>query len=208
MRRLPLLFALLLLSVPASADGQAAPQSPWTQLSIEELLDTDVTTAARRPDSIRRAAAAVQVLTGEDLHRAGIRYLSEALRLADAFYVGRFDGRTWVVNTRGLNINGANKLQVMIDGRTEEIRYLILEAGDALQVQQGQFIVVPWMVVEPHFVADVPDQRFILDRSEFLDTWTELDQFEIQDAAGTILILAPKPTNAPPSEYLRARLVP
>jgi len=57
-------------------------------------------------------------LTREDLHRAGIRYLAEALRLADAFYVGRFDGRTWVVNTRGLNINGTNKLQVMIDGRT------------------------------------------------------------------------------------------
>jgi iron complex outermembrane receptor protein len=112
LRRSLLSIALVLL--PAAA----AAQSPWKQLSIEELLDTDVTTAARRPDSIRRAAAAVQVLTGEDLHRAGIRYLSEALRLADAFYVGRFDGRTWVVNTRGLNINGANKLQVMIDGRT------------------------------------------------------------------------------------------
>jgi iron complex outermembrane receptor protein len=114
---LSLFVALVLSSPPASAQTQTA-QSPWKQLSIEELLDIDVTTAARRPDSIRRAAAAVQVLTGEDLHRAGIRYLSEALRLADAFYVGRFDGRTWVVNTRGLNINGTNKLQVMIDGRT------------------------------------------------------------------------------------------
>ena len=111
---------LILASVEASAQSQvaAADQSPWKQLSIEELLDFDVTTAARRPDSIRRAAAPVQVLTREDLHRAGVRYLAEALRLADAFYVGRFDGRTWVVNTRGLNINGANKLQVMIDGRT------------------------------------------------------------------------------------------
>jgi iron complex outermembrane receptor protein len=109
-------LALILSSVEASGQSQrtAADQSPWKQLSIEELLDIDVTTAARRPDSIRRAAAPVQVLTGEDLHRAGIRYLSDALRLADAFYVGRFDGRTWVVNTRGLNINGANKLQVMI----------------------------------------------------------------------------------------------
>ncbi len=57
-------------------------------------------------------------------------------------------------------------------------------------------------------IDGVTDQRFILDRSEFLDAWTERDQFEIQDAAGTILILAPKPTNAPPSEYFRARLVP
>jgi hypothetical protein len=57
-------------------------------------------------------------------------------------------------------------------------------------------------------IGGVTDQRFILDRSKSLDTWTERDQFEIQDAAGTILILAPKPTNAPPSEYFRARLVP
>ena len=120
MRRSLLFVALILTSVPASAQSQAASagQSPWKQLTIEELLDIDVTTAARRPDSIRHAAAPVQVLTREDLHRAGVRYLAEALRLADAFYVGRFDGRTWVVNTRGLNINGTNKLQVMIDGRT------------------------------------------------------------------------------------------
>jgi iron complex outermembrane recepter protein len=120
LRRSLLFVALILTSVPASAQSQVASagQSPWKQLTIEELLDIDVTTAARRPDSIRRAAAPVQVLTREDLHRAGVRYLAEALRLADAFYVGRFDGRTWVVNTRGLNINGTNKLQVMIDGRT------------------------------------------------------------------------------------------
>ena len=119
LRRTLLFLALLLSPAPGSAQTQTAAgdQSPWKQLSIEELLDIDVTTG-RRPDSIRRTAAAVQVLTREDLHRAGVRYLAEALRLADAFYVGRFDGRTWVVNTRGLNINGANKLQVMIDGRT------------------------------------------------------------------------------------------
>ena len=116
------LLAVLLLLPPTAVRAQtqvaAADQSPWKRLTIEELLDIDVTTAGRRPDSIRRAPAAVQVITGDDLHRAGVRYLAEALRLADCFYVGRFDGRTWVVNTRGLNINGSNKLQVMIDGRT------------------------------------------------------------------------------------------
>jgi iron complex outermembrane recepter protein len=119
LRRSLLIVALFLAPAAASAQTQTAGnQSPWKQLTIEELLDIDVTTAGRRPDSIRHAAAAVQVLTREELHRAGVRYLAEALRLADAFYVGRYDGRTWIVNPRGLNINGANKLQVMIDGRT------------------------------------------------------------------------------------------
>ena len=88
------------------------------QLTIQELLEIDVTTATRRADPIRTTAAPIQVLTRDDLHRAGVRYLSEALRLADGVYVGRFDGRTWVVNSRGLAINGANKMQMMIDGRS------------------------------------------------------------------------------------------
>ena len=98
---------------PAGGD-----QSQWKQLTIQELLEMDVTTAARRADPIRNAAAPIQVLTRDDLHRAGVRYLAEAFRLADGLYVGRFDGRTWIVNGRGLAINGANKMQVMIDGRS------------------------------------------------------------------------------------------
>jgi iron complex outermembrane receptor protein len=102
---------------PPTAPDQR-DQLPWKQLTIQELLALDVTTAARRPDPIGTTSAAVQVITREELHRAGVRYLPEALRLADGMYVGRFDGRTWVVNARGLSINGANKMQVMIDGRT------------------------------------------------------------------------------------------
>ena len=98
---------------PAGGD-----QSQWKQLTIQELLEMDVTTAARRADPIRNTAAPIQVLTRDDLHRAGVRYLAEAFRLADGLYVGRFDGRTWIVNGRGLAINGANKMQVMIDGRS------------------------------------------------------------------------------------------
>src|SRR5688572_180307 len=120
----PLLVAALMVVVvlfPDTASPQSAgtgAQTPWKQLTIQELLDMDVTTAARRPDPIRTTAAPVQVLTRDDLHRAGVRYLAEAFRLADALYVGRFDGRTWIVNARGLAINGANKMQVMIDGRS------------------------------------------------------------------------------------------
>ena len=50
---------------PAGAD-----QSQWKQLTIQELLEMDVTTAARRADPIRNAAAPIQVLTRDDLHRA------------------------------------------------------------------------------------------------------------------------------------------
>jgi iron complex outermembrane recepter protein len=115
------LLVVYALLVPALARAQPSPAQPspaWKQLTIQELLDIDVTTAARREDPIRVATAPVQVLTRDDLHRAGVRTLAEAFRLADGLYVGRFDGRTWIVNARGLAINGANKMQVMIDGRS------------------------------------------------------------------------------------------
>ena len=169
MRRTLLFVALLLLPAPGSAQTQtaAAGQSPWKQLSIEELLDIDVTTG-RRPDSIRHAAAAVQVLTREDLHRAGVRYLAEALRLADAFYVGRFDNRTWVVNTRGLNINGANKLQVMIDGRTVysalfsgifwDAQNLLIDDIERIEIIRGPGASL-WGANAVHGIVNVVTQR-------------------------------------------------
>lgn len=120
-RRVTLAFSLWsLLGTGAIAQELSAAndQERWKHLTIRELLDIDITTATRRADPIRTTAAPVQVLTRDDLHRAGIRHLAEAFRLADALFVGRFDGRTWIVNARGLAINGANKMQVMIDGRS------------------------------------------------------------------------------------------
>ena len=120
-RQVTLAFSLwsLLGTVALAQELSAAnDQERWKHLTIQELLDIDVTTATRRADPIRTTAAPVQVLTRDDLHRAGVRYLAEAFRLADAMFVGRFDGRTWIVNARGLAINGANKMQVMIDGRS------------------------------------------------------------------------------------------
>jgi iron complex outermembrane receptor protein len=168
LRPCALALAFSLSAVPASAQTSSAGQSPWKQLSMEELLDIDVTTATRRPDSIRRAAAPVQVLTGDDLHRAGVRDLAEALRLADAFYVGRFDGHTWVVNTRGLNINGTNKLQVMIDGRTIysplfsgifwDAQDLIVDDIDRIEIIRGPGASL-WGANAVHGVVNVVTRR-------------------------------------------------
>ncbi len=112
--------AALATIVPSlSADAQeAAAEQSFNRLSIEELSRIDVTSVSKRAEPISEAAAAIQVLTQDDLRRAGVLYLVEALRLADAMYVGQFDGRTWVVQPRGLAINGANKMQVLLDGRS------------------------------------------------------------------------------------------
>jgi iron complex outermembrane receptor protein len=102
------------------------------KLSIEELTQLDITTASRRIEPLARVAAAVSVIRGEDIRRAGVANLPEALRLADGIAVGRADNETWAISTRGFNISTANKLLVLIDGRTV---YSPLFAGTFWSVQ-------------------------------------------------------------------------
>jgi iron complex outermembrane receptor protein len=88
------------------------------RLSIDELTQLDITTASRRVEPLAQVASAVSVIRGEDIRRAGISNLAEALRLADGLEVARADNGTWAISARGFNITTANKLLVLIDGRT------------------------------------------------------------------------------------------
>src|SRR5918993_5515454 len=72
-----------------AANGQPGSQD-LKQLSIEELMDIDVTLTARRPEPVRAAAAAISVITGEDIRRAGVTTIPDAIALADGIHVARF----------------------------------------------------------------------------------------------------------------------
>jgi len=109
-----LLAAALLGAFPLMAAGQG----DLKRLSIEELMRIDVTTTSRQPQPIGTTAAAISVITGDDLRRAGATTIADALALADGVHVARFNNGTWAVSPRGFNSNVANKLLVMIDGRT------------------------------------------------------------------------------------------
>lgn len=126
----------LILALPSIASAQQESATQLAQnlkkLSIEELTQLDITTASRRVEPLALAAAAVSVLRGEDLRRAGVTNLAEALRLADGIDVARADNETWAISTRGFNIPTANKILVLIDGRTV---YSPLFAGTFWSVQ-------------------------------------------------------------------------
>jgi iron complex outermembrane receptor protein len=109
------LFALTLLSVVAPV---ASAQEVLKRLSIEELMRIDVTTTSRQPQPVGTTAAAISVITGDDIRRAGATTIADALLLADGVHVARFNNGTWAISPRGFNANTANKLLVMIDGRT------------------------------------------------------------------------------------------
>ena len=102
------------------------------RLTIEELAELDVTSVSRRVERLSQATAAVSVLRQDDIRRTGVITLAEAMRLADGLDVARYDGRTWAVSARGFTISTANKLLVMLDGRT---LYSPLFAGTFWDVQ-------------------------------------------------------------------------
>src|SRR5881275_2716118 len=88
------------------------------KLSIEQLMNLEVTSVSKRPERLSQAASAIQVITEEDIRRSGAASLPEALRLASNLEVAQVDSRQWAISARGFNSTTANKLLVLIDGRT------------------------------------------------------------------------------------------
>jgi iron complex outermembrane receptor protein len=88
------------------------------KLSIEDLLNMEVTSVSRRAEPLSSAPAAVQVITHEDISRSGVSSIPEALRLAGNIQIAQKSAHSWAISTRGFNTDLANKLLVLIDGRT------------------------------------------------------------------------------------------
>lgn len=114
---------LLALSLNAATDPTAPfpgerRNTDLTELSLEELLAIEVTTVSRRPELLSQASAAVHVITNDDIRRSGATTIPEALRLAPGVQVARVHAHQWAVSSRGFNDVFANKLLVMIDGRS------------------------------------------------------------------------------------------
>jgi iron complex outermembrane receptor protein len=88
------------------------------KMSMEELMDIEVTSVSRHAEKLLDAASAIQVITSNDIRRSGASSLPEALRLADNLNVAQKNPHDWGISARGFNTELANKLLVMIDGRT------------------------------------------------------------------------------------------
>jgi len=89
-----------------------------TGTPIEKLMNISVTTPGRRSESLREVPAAVFVLTAEDIRRARVTSIPEALRMIPGVEVAHIDANKWAVSIRGFNSRTANKLLVLIDGRS------------------------------------------------------------------------------------------
>jgi len=137
---LALLLALVGAQTSASAESLA-------DLSIEQLLKESVTSVSKKEQSLFDAAAAISVLTNDDLRRSGATTIPDALRLVPGLSVGAVSSREWAVSARGFNGLYSNKLLVLVDGRAVynpifsgvfwDVQQTMLEDVDRIEVIRG-----------------------------------------------------------------------
>ena len=120
--------AVFLLTVQA---GAQSPQQ-LADLSLEELGLIQITSVSKQAEPLLNAPAAVYVITRDDILRSGVTSIPEALRLAPGVEVARRSAHAWSISIRGFNSDLANKLLVLVDGRSV---YSPLYAGVFWDVQ-------------------------------------------------------------------------
>lgn len=115
--RSAVLGAVLVLSTAQSGWGEQGDAEFDALLSMD-ISQLTVTSVSLRQQKLSDAAAAVYVITGEDLKRMGVTSIPEALRMAPGVEVAQTASNRWAVNARGFNNALANKMLVLIDGRS------------------------------------------------------------------------------------------
>jgi iron complex outermembrane receptor protein len=107
--------AVWLMAVTASAGWS---QRDLGDASLEELLNTRITSVSKKEQKLSQAAAAIFVINQDDIRRSGATTIPDLLRMAPGVEVARINGNRWAVTIRGFNSAYANKVLVLIDGRS------------------------------------------------------------------------------------------
>lgn len=88
-------------------------------MPLEQVMELSITTSvSKKQQNVKDSAAAVFIISAEDIRRSGATSIPEALRMAPGLDVARINANQWAVSIRGLNDRTANKLLVLMDGRT------------------------------------------------------------------------------------------
>ena len=128
-----LLSAVLVAAPHMAKAADEEPGQRFGDLSIEQLMNESVTSVSKKEEKLTDAAAAITVLTNEEIRRSGATSIPEALRLVPGMDVAAVNAREWAVTARGFNGVFANKLLVLVDGRSV---YTPLFAGVLWDQQQ------------------------------------------------------------------------
>src|ERR1051325_8888958 len=142
----PLALAAQSVAAQETAEKEFQP-SQLAGLEIEDLMKIRVTSVSKKEERIANAAAAISVITQDDLRRSGFTSIPEALRMAPGLEVARLDAHDWAISSRGFNDVFGNKLLVLMDGRSIypplfsgvfwDVQDTLLEDLDRIEVIRG-----------------------------------------------------------------------
>lgn len=93
-------------------------QTDLSEASLEQLINVKVTSVSKKEQNLFRAAAAIYVITQEDIRRSGATNIPDLLRIVPGVHVARIDANAWAISIRGFSARYSNKVLVLIDGRT------------------------------------------------------------------------------------------
>lgn len=147
-------YAASLLGVSLFLGGIVEPiravanvDNEYLDLDISQLMQITITSVSKKPQALSDAAAAIFVITQDDIHRSGVTSIPEALRMAPGLQVARIGAEKWAITSRGFNGQTANKLLVLMDGRTLyspsfsgvywDVQDTLLEDIDRIEVIRG-----------------------------------------------------------------------
>jgi iron complex outermembrane receptor protein len=115
---LTFLVAFHFPQIAFARDKRAQKAEDLASLSLEELMNIEVTSVSKREERLFEAPAAIFVITPEDIRRSGATSLPELFRMVPGMHVARISANKWAISARGFNNEFANKLLVLIDGRS------------------------------------------------------------------------------------------
>ncbi len=141
------IFCLTVSQTVSIAESGDLSMDMLAELDLFALSNIKVTTASRKAEKLSLTSAAVYVITNDDIRRSGVTSIPEALRMAPGVQVAQIDANKWAISIRGFNNLFADKLLVMIDGRSVytplfsgvywDVQDVLMEDIDRIEVIRG-----------------------------------------------------------------------
>jgi iron complex outermembrane receptor protein len=132
---------------PQTQPSSQAGSSNLLNMSLQQLSDVEVTSVSKKAEKESQAPAAIYVITQEDIRRSGLQSIPELLRMVPGLQVAQSGSGNWAITSRGFDGQFANKLLVLIDGRTVyspvysgvywDVQNVMLEDIDRIEVIRG-----------------------------------------------------------------------
>ncbi len=131
-----LIFSAIYLSQLSSAYSD---QNELMGLSVEDLLNVEVISVAKKAKSLNDSPAAIFVISQDDIRRIGATSIPEALRLAPGLDVARIDTNTVVGNFGSEVINDYVSLDIHLAWRPVDGIELSLVGQNLLAGQHQEY---------------------------------------------------------------------